>query len=88
MEPQNNTGTKSVRTNAGISFIQNHHPGARGQIPGIRLEQGKSPPPTGKLSLCTKPLNSGQNRKSKAPPSGHIVRKFHKYIYKFGHYLK
>ena len=51
-----------------------------GQTPGTRHEGSKIPPP--RQSLCTKTLPSGQNRESKAPPPGHKVRKFHKYIYK------
>ena len=67
--------------NAGINFIQNHPP--PGQTPGTRLEGSKNPPPG---TIIVSP--SGQNREWKAPPPGHKVRKFHKYIYKLWHYLK
>ena len=59
--------------NAGINFIHNHP--ARGTT---WKEQKPSLPGQ---SLCTKTLPSGQNRESKAPPPGHKVREFYKYIY-------
>ena len=59
---------------AGINFIQNHPP------QGHNLKRAKTFLPG--QSLCTKTVPSGQNRESKAPPPGHKVRKFHKYIYK------
>ena len=49
--------------NAGINFIHNHPP--RDKPPGHDLKRAKTLPP-------------GQNRESKAPPSGHKVSKFHK----------
>ena len=63
----------TIECNAGINFVQNHHP-------GTRLEGGKTLPPG--QSLCTETLPSRQNREPKAPPLGHKVRKFHKCIHK------
>ena len=50
------------------------------------IEGSKNPLPT--TMIVYKTLLSVQNRESKAPPPRHIVRKFHKYIYKLWHYLK
>ena len=63
-----------------VSISSKTTPLSWGQTPGTRLEGSKTVPP--RQSLCTKTLPSGQNRESKAPPPGHKVRKFHKYIYK------
>ena len=47
--------------------------------PGHDLKGAKTLPP--RQSLCTKTLPSGQKRESNAPPPGHKVREFDKYIY-------
>ena len=54
---------------AGINFIQNRHPPSWDKPLGHDLKGAKT-------------LRLGQNRELKAPPPGHKVRKFHKYVYK------
>ena len=71
--------TTLMNNNAGVHFIHNHPP-PPGQTPGTRLKGSKNLPPPGTI-IVYKTLPSAQNRESKAPPPGHKIREFHKYIY-------